>query len=145
MCLAEPCGPHPNSPAPTPSVADGKQEIPHMLSQGGFVWVPHCPGLMRSPKPLPDSQSLPETADHCFLYGRYPPAWPHHRLGLQVTLSLTSCVVLTTPREDNISLSGPKDSTLRLTYTEISQMALQNSAWNSHPPWVYPTNPICLQ
>lgn len=55
----------------TPSVVDGKQEILSELSQG-FVSVPHSPGLMSSLEPLPDPQSLPETADCRFLQGQFP-------------------------------------------------------------------------
>lgn len=56
----------------TASAAESKQELLSVLSQGGFVLVPHYPSLMRSPEPLPDPQSLPETADHCFLRGQLP-------------------------------------------------------------------------
>lgn len=56
-----------SSTTTTQSAVDGKQEILSKLSQGGFVWVPHSPGLMRSLEALPDPQSLPETADHHFL------------------------------------------------------------------------------
>lgn len=126
----------------TPPAVDGKQESLSVLSQG-FALVPHYPGLMRSPEPLPDPQSLPETADHCFLQGRFP---PHHTLGLlsYTELSLKSQVVLANPREDSTSLSGPKDSTPapRPTHTETPQVGFQNPAWNSYPPRVYLTSLI---
>ena len=129
-------GPAPRRLAPysspvTASAAESKQEILSMRSQGGFVLVPHYPSLMRSPEPLPDPQSLPETADHCFLRGQLP----HIILSdsKSYELSLKSHVVPATPREDSTPLSGPKDSSpaFRPTDTEVPQVALQNSVWTA--------------
>lgn len=62
------------------SAVESKQEILSVLSQGGFALVPHYPSLMRSPEPLPDPQSLLETADHFFSSGTVPPTSSHWTL-----------------------------------------------------------------
>ena len=69
--------------------------------------VPHYPSLMRSPEPLPDPQSLLETADHFFPSGTVP---PHHPTGLlsRLEFSLRWHAVPASPREDSSSFLVPK-------------------------------------
>lgn len=92
------------------SAVESKQEILSVLSQGGFALVPHYPSLMRSPEPLPDPQSLLETADHFFSSGTVPPhpLTSSHWTLSHLEFSLKSHVVPATPREDSTSFLVPK-------------------------------------
>ena len=100
------------------SAVESKQEILSVLSQGGFALVPHYPSLMRSPEPLPDPQSLLETADHFFSSGTVPP----HIIPLD---SKSSGILTQKPRSPSHTkggqhfLSGPKDSTPAFRPTDI--------------------------
>ena len=136
----------PYSSPTAPSAVESKQEILSVLSQGGFALVPHYPSLMRSPKPLPDPQSLLETADHFFSSGTVPPTSSHWT-------RKSSGIVTQKPFSPSHTkgrqhfLFGPEDSTpaFRPTDTEAPQATLQNSAGTPTRPWVSLANPTCLQ